>query len=62
MNLKKFNYMLEIDMLRNSSQNLLGVLRGVFQGIGCPKRHPDALLAKTMLPGQRQKPSIVVFY
>ena len=26
----------------------LGVLRGSFQGFGCPKRHPDALLAKTM--------------
>ena len=43
--MKKFNYMLEIDILRNSSQQ-----------IGYPdswfwvsKRHPDALLAKTML-------------
>ena len=36
------------NILRNSSQNL-GVLRGAFQGFGCPKRHPDALLAKTML-------------
>ena len=25
----------------------LGVLRGDFLGFGCPKRHPDALLAKT---------------
>ena len=48
MEMKKFNYMLEIDILRNSSQNYLGVLRGVFQGFGCPKRHPDALLAMTM--------------
>ena len=28
MEMEKFNYMLEIDILRNSSQNLLGVLRG----------------------------------
>ena len=42
MEIKKLNYMLEIDILGNSSQ------RGVFQGFGCPKRHPDALLAKTM--------------
>ena len=26
----------------------MGVLRGSFQGFWCPKRHPDALLAKTM--------------
>ena len=45
---EQFNYMLEIDILRNSSKNNLGVLRGAFQGFGCPKRHPDALLANTM--------------
>ena len=44
---KKINYMLEI--LGNSSEKTLGVLRGAFSGFGCPKRHPDALLAKTML-------------
>ena len=27
---KKFNYMLEMDILRNSSQKLLGVLPGAF--------------------------------
>ena len=43
-----FNYMVEIDILRNSSQKFLGVLRGAFKGFGCPKRHPDTLLAKTM--------------
>ena len=48
MEMKKFHYMVEIGILRNSSQNLLGVLRGAFKGFGCPKRHPDALLAKTM--------------
>ena len=47
--MKKFNYKLEIEIFRNSAQNILGVLRGSFQGFGCPKRHPDALLAKTML-------------
>ena len=30
MEMKKFNYMLEIDSLRNCSQNVLGVLRGAF--------------------------------
>ena len=49
MEMIKFNYMLEIDILRNSSPTKLGVLRGVFEGLGCPKRNPDALLAKTML-------------
>ena len=48
MEVKNFDYMLEIDILRNSSPKILGVLRGAFQGFGCPKRHPDALLAKTM--------------
>ena len=40
--------MLEIDILRNSSQNILGVLRGAFSGFWCPKRQPDTLLATTM--------------
>ena len=47
MKMIKFNYMLEIDILRNSSPKKVGVLRGAFEGFGCPKRH--ALLAKTML-------------
>ena len=46
--MKKFNYELEIEIFRNSTQKNLGVLRGSFQGFGCPKKHPDALLAKTM--------------
>ena len=47
--MKKFNYKLEIEVFRNSTLKNLGVLRGsFFQGFGCPKRHPDALLAKTM--------------
>ena len=49
MEMNKFNYMLETDILRNSSQNILGVLRGAFLGFGCPKRHPATLLAQTML-------------
>ena len=49
MEMIKFNYMLEIDISRNSSSRKLGVLRGAFEGFGCPKRHPDALLAKTMV-------------
>ena len=48
MEIKKFNYMFLIDILRYSSQKILGALRGAFSGFGCPKRHPDALLAKTM--------------
>ena len=48
MEMKRFNYMLEIDILRNSSQKFMGVLRGAFLVFGCPNRHPDALLAKTM--------------
>ena len=46
--MKKFNYKLEIGIFRNSTQFYLGVLRGSFSGSGCPKRHPDALLAKTI--------------
>ena len=30
MEMKKFNYMLEIDILRNSSLKKMGVLRGAF--------------------------------
>ena len=48
MEMIKFNYMLEIDILRNSSKKV-GVLRDAFEGFECPKRHPDALLAKTMV-------------
>ena len=47
--MKKFNYKLEIEVFRNSTQKNLGVLWGSFLGFGCPKRHPDALLAKTMM-------------
>ena len=56
--MKIFNYMLEIDILRNSSQNFLGVLRGAFEVFGCPKRHPDALLAKTMCTPQKSNPGL----
>ena len=49
MEMIKFNYMLEIDILRHFSPRKVGVLRGAFEGFGCPKRHPDALLAKTMI-------------
>ena len=34
--LKMFNYMLEIDILRNSSQMFGGVLKGDFGGYGHP--------------------------
>ena len=42
MEMGKFNRMLGIAIFRNSSQFFLGVLRGAFEGFGCPKRHPDA--------------------
>ena len=45
--MKKVNYKLEIEISRNSTLKNLGVLRGSFSGFGCPKRHPDAVLAKT---------------
>ena len=45
---KKINYKLEIEISRKSTQKKLGDLRGSFQGFGCPKRHLDAPLAKTM--------------
>ena len=41
MEVQKFNYMLEIDILRNSLQKILVV----FKGLGVQK---DTLLAKTM--------------
>ena len=44
--MKKFNFKLEIEISRNSTLKHFGVLR--CQRFGCPKRHPDALLAKTM--------------
>ena len=47
MEMKKFNYMLEIDILSNSSQKL-GVLRVGFLGFWWSNRHPGAVLAKTM--------------
>ena len=40
MEMKIFDYMLEMDILRNSSPKILGVLRGAFLGFGCPKRRP----------------------
>ena len=40
--MEKVNDMLDIDIFRKSSQKKIGVLRG-------PKRHQDALLAKTMV-------------
>ena len=48
--MKKLNYKLDIEIFRSFTQNNLGVLRGSFYGFGCPKRHTDTLLAKTMTP------------
>ena len=49
MEIKIFNFMLEIAILRNSSQRDLGVLRGDFFRVWVSKKHPDALLAKTIV-------------
>ena len=38
--------MLEIDILRNSSQKKLDVLRDAFYGFGCPKRPCSTTLLK----------------
>ena len=35
--MKKFNYKLEIEIFRNSTLKNVGVLRGAFKGLGCPK-------------------------
>ena len=62
--MKIFNYKLEIEIFRNSTQNYLGVLRGSFQEFGCPKKHPDALLAKTMqsfIPSHHTPPSLPTY-
>ena len=58
--IRKFNNMLEINISRNSPQRNLGVLGGAFQGFGCPKGHPDALLAKTMMDGHLQGNGVMV--
>ena len=47
--MEKFNYKLDIEMFRNCTPKKLGVLRGSSKEFGCPKKHPDALLAKTMM-------------
>ena len=38
--MKKFNYKLEIEIFRNSTQNYLGVLRGHFLWVGVSKKAP----------------------
>ena len=46
--LPDLQYMLESDILRNSSQILLVVLKCDFWVFGCPNDPPDTLLAKTL--------------
>ena len=48
--------------IRNSSQHFLGVLRSAFSGFGCPKRHPDALLAKTMAKEYRKLSGPIIIF
>ena len=62
MEMIKFNYMLEIDISRNSSPRKLGVLRGAFEGFGVQKDtqtpcwlrpcNPDRAPLKEVLGGQ----------
>ena len=47
MEMKTINDMLETNILKKSSQFWGGVSRGASLRFGCPKRHPDDLLAKT---------------
>ena len=56
--MKTINYKLENGIFRNSTLKILGVLRGSFIWFGCPKRHPDALLAKTMEGSPREKKQV----
>ena len=46
MEMKKINYMLEIDTLRNHYKNIWVSWGVLFKGLGVQK-DPDALLAKT---------------
>ena len=48
MEMTKFNYMLEIYILRYSTPNNLRCPEGCFLRVWVPKRRPGALLAKTM--------------
>ena len=45
---KQFKYMLETDILRNSSQKIFGFPEGCFLRVWASFGHPGALLAKTM--------------
>ena len=66
MEIKIFNYMLEIDILRNSPQNNLSDLRGGFSGFWCLKtpRHsclkpcpayPDSIAKFSQQPRRRRR-------
>ena len=46
--MKKLNFKHGIEIFRNFTLKKMGVLRSSYLGYGCPKRHPDALLAKAM--------------
>ena len=55
--MKKVNYMLEIDIFKDSPNFFWCP-----EGFGCPKRHPDALLAKTLcgyLSGQQPDEKVI---
>ena len=59
MKMKKNNYMLEIDTLRNSSRTFLGVLMGSFFRVWVSKktpRRPAGYLYKTMISTARPPP------
>ena len=46
--MRKINNNLKIEIFRKIHTKKFGCPEGFFLGFGCPKRYPDALLAKTM--------------
>ena len=50
---RTLQYMPEIDILRNSSQKVLGALRGAFKGFGCPTATKNSLMI--LIKSCRQK-------
>ena len=46
--MKKVNYMLEIDVLKKFLTEKFGCPEGCFLKVWVSKRHPDAMLSKTM--------------
>ena len=52
--MKQFNYILRINILRNSSQKNLGVLKGTFKGLGVQKDTQMPCWLRPWLPAFHQ--------